>query len=80
MPTFGKTGECNAPAVWLVEGYNGQDEEDMSLDRTVYACERHRETAEDRWLRGLTPDTQPARGRSLHWCGQFTDYDPAAGG
>ncbi|MFD9270920.1 hypothetical protein ACFWB1_26025 [Streptomyces goshikiensis] len=82
MPTFGKTGGCNQPAVWLVEGYSGsgQDEDAMSLDRTVYACERHRETAEDRWLRGLAPEILPARERPLHWCGQFTDYDPEAGG
>ncbi|MFE2857802.1 hypothetical protein ACFXJO_42620 [Streptomyces lavendulae] len=81
MPTFGKTGGCTAPAVWLIEGYSGggQDEDDMSLDRTVYACEMHRETAEDQWLRGLAPETQPAR-RRLYWCGQFTDYDPEAGG
>ncbi|MEU8776512.1 hypothetical protein [Streptomyces sp. NPDC048606] len=82
MPTFGKVNGCTAPAVWLVEGYSGDghDENDMSLDRTVYACEAHRVTAEVRWLRGLAPHTLPTRGRSsFHWCGQFTDYDPAGG-
>ncbi|MFB7467095.1 hypothetical protein ACFCZ1_26970 [Streptomyces sp. NPDC056224] len=79
MPTFGKTGECTAPAVWLIEDYSGKEDEDMSLDRTVYACEQHRETAERLWLRGLSPDTHRARGR-LNWCGQFTDYDPRASG
>ncbi|MFD8636596.1 hypothetical protein [Streptomyces sp. NPDC059533] len=81
MATFGKTGGCTAPAVWLIEGYSGsgQGEDGMSLDRTVYACEQHRETAEGLWLRGLAPETLALRAR-LHWCGQFTDYDPEAGG
>lgn len=78
MPTFGKTGDCTTPAVWLIEGYSGsgQDEDDTSLDRTVYACQKHRETAEGKWLRGLAPQALPARGR-LHWCGTFTDYEGA---
>lgn len=76
MATFGKVSNCAAAAAWLVEGYSGSGE-DMSLDRIVYACEDHVPTAEAQWLRGLAPDTRPARG--LHWCGVFTDYEGGAG-
>ncbi|MGE7390841.1 hypothetical protein ACQKM2_35730 [Streptomyces sp. NPDC004126] len=67
----------------VLSGWSTDEDADalaaLSLDRAVYACERHRETAEDRWLRGLAPETHPARGR-LSWCGTFTDYDDEAGG
>ncbi|MFI5867258.1 hypothetical protein [Streptomyces sp. NPDC051546] len=76
MPTFGKVTACASPAVWLVEGYSGEGQE-QSLDRTVFACEKHLATAEAGWLRGLEPHTQRATG--LNWCGQFTDYNPETG-
>lgn len=75
MPTFGKVTACPSPAVWLVEGYSGEHQE-QSLDRTVYACEKHLVAAEAGWLRGLEPHTRPAPG--LHWCGTFTDFDSEA--
>ncbi|MFJ6501394.1 hypothetical protein OG280_40800 (plasmid) [Streptomyces virginiae] len=77
MPTFGKVATCTSPAVWMVEGYSGTGGT-ASLDRTVYACQRHQVTAEAQWLRGLIPESRPASG--LHWCGTFTDYDPEASG
>ncbi|MCY0961867.1 hypothetical protein [Streptomyces sp. H27-H5] len=73
MPAHGKAGACTAPAPWLVEGYSGTGEA-MSLDRTVYACQAHLDTAETQWLRGLTSSTRTAVG--LQWCGQWTDYAP----